>query len=121
MDIKIEDAVKQKVMELTERKKTDAVCNYQVTESPDGKEYIVDFLLGESKDGIMTIIEFNVYHYKKVEVAKKKKVIVVYAYTKRSYGDDITSFMKGLGAARTNYLKQMISAEIPAINIGKSK
>lgn len=49
-DIKTKDAVGQKVRELTERKKTDDVCNYQVTESPDGKEFIVDFLLGESKD-----------------------------------------------------------------------
>ena len=56
-------AVELKVKELTERKKTDAVCNYQVNESPDGKEFIVDFLLGESKDDRMTIVEFNVYRY----------------------------------------------------------
>lgn len=116
-DIKTKDAVEQKLKELTERKKTDAVCNYQVTESPDGKEFIVDFLLGESKDNKMTIVEFNVYHYKQIEITKKKKAIVVFAYSKRSYGDDITSFLKTLKDDRTNYLNQMISADIPNVTI----
>ena len=116
-DIKTKDAVGQKVKELTERKKTDAVCNYQVTESPDGKEFIVDFLLGESKDDKMTIVEFNVYRYKQIEISKKKKAIIVYAYSKRSYGDNITNFFKTLKADRTNYLNQMISADIPTVII----
>lgn len=116
-DIKTKDAVGQKIKELTARKKTDAVCNYQVTESPDGKEFIVDFLLGESKDDKMTIVEFNVYRYKQIEVSKKKKALVVYAYSKRSYGDDITTFFKTLKDDRTNYLNQMISADIPTVTI----
>jgi hypothetical protein len=116
-DVKTKDAVGQKIKELTERKKTDAVCNYQVTESPDGKEFIVDFLLGESKDDKMTIVEFNVYRYKQIEISNKKKAIIVYAYSKRSYGDDITNFFKTLKADRTNYLNQMISAEIPTVTV----
>ena len=116
-DIKVKDAVEQKVKELTVRKKTDAVCNYQVTESPDGKEFIVDFLLGESKDNKMTIVEFNVYHYKQIEISKKKKAIIVYAYSRRSYGDDITTFFKTLKEDRADYLNQMISADIPTVTI----
>lgn len=115
--IKTKDAVGQKVKELIERKKTDAVCNYQVSESPDGKEFIVDFLLGESKDDKMTIVEFNVYRYKQIEISKKKKAIIVFAYSKRSYGDDITNFFKTLKTDRTNYLNQMISADIPTVII----
>lgn len=116
-EIKIKDAVGQKIKELTERKKTDAVCNYQVIESPDGNEFIVDFLLGESKDDQMTIVEFNVYRYKQIEISKKRKAIIVYAYSKRSYGDDITNFFKTLKDDRTNYLNQMISADIPIVKI----
>jgi hypothetical protein len=116
-DIKTKDAVGQKVRELTERKKTDAVCNYQVTESPDGKEFIVDFLLGESKDNQMTIVEFNVYRYKQIEITKKKKAIIVYAFSKRSYGEDIAAFFKTLKADRTEYLNEMISADIPTVTI----
>ena len=62
----------------------DAVCNYQVAESPDGKEFIVDFLLGEGKDDKMTIVEFNIYHYRQIELAENHKELAVYAYSKRS-------------------------------------
>ena len=116
-DIKTKDAVQQKVKELIERKKIDAICNYQITESPDGKEFMVDFLLGESKNDKMTTVEFNVYHYKQIEIGKKKKAIVVFAYSRRSYGDDITKFFKTLKNDRTNYLNAMISSDIPIISI----
>ena len=116
-DIKTKDAVQQKIKELNKRKKTDAVCNYEVTESPDGKEFMLDFLMGESKNDEMTIVEFNVYRYKQIEISNNKKAIIVYTYTKRSYGEDITDFFKTLGDDRTNYLKQMISADIPTVKI----
>ena len=65
----------------------------------------------------MTIVEFNVYRYKQIEISKKKKAIIVYAYSKRSYGDEITNFFKTLKADRTNPLNQMISADIPTVTI----
>lgn len=120
MDIKTKDAVGQKVKELIERKKTDPVCNYQITESPDGKEYIVDFLLGESKEDKMTIVEFNVYRFKQIEITKKNKAIIVYAFSKRSYGDNITPFLKSLKDDRIQYLNEMISTEIPNVIINKN-
>lgn len=118
-DLNVEQAVEQKVKELNTRKKTDAICNFQITESPDGKELIVDFLLGESKDDKMTIVEFNVYHYKQIEMAKNKKALVVYTYSKRSYGDNITNFLKTLKDDRTNHLNQMISIGIPDLSISR--
>ena len=116
-DINTKEAVQQKVKDLTKRKKTDPVCNYVMTESPDGKEFMVDFLLGESKCDKMTIVEFNVYRYKQVELGANKKGILVYAFSKRSYGDDITPFFKTLRSDRTGYLNQMISAEIPLVAV----
>ena len=67
----IKEAVKSKTNELDLRKKTDGVCNYVVTESPDGKEFIVDFLLGEYEGDLTRIVEFNVYKYKKVKLGKQ--------------------------------------------------
>lgn len=116
-NIKLKDAVKQKINELNERKKTDGVCNYLITESPDGKEFIVDFLLGESEGDAMTTVEFNVYRYKQIEISKKKKGIMIYTYSKRSYGDEITNFFKSLKNDRLTFINQMISTEIPAISI----
>ena len=116
-DVKLKDAVNQKANELDKRKKTDDVCNYQVTESPDGKEFILDFLLSESKDDEMTIVEFNIYHYRQIELGKKHKAIAVYAYSKRSYGNGITDFFNTLGEDRNSLLNEMISTEKPIINI----
>jgi hypothetical protein len=116
-DIKTEAAVGQKIKELTLRKKTDSTCNYQVTESPDGKEFIVDFLIGEKKENKIAILEFNIYHYKQIDISENKKAIIVYAYSKRNYGDDVDDFFKRLKNDRINYLNQMISTNIPKVTL----
>jgi hypothetical protein len=116
-NIKLKEAVNQKAKELDKRKETDAVCNYQIIDSPDGKEFIVDFLISESKDDKMTIAEFNVYHYRQIELDKKHKAIAVYAYSKRSYGDDITGFLKTLKNERNIHLNEMISLKKPLIKL----
>jgi hypothetical protein len=116
-DISLEDAVGQKIQELTKRQETDGVCKYKVTESPDGKEFIVDFLLGESKDGEMTLVEFNIYHYRQIELSQKNKAIAVFAYSKRSYGNDISDFFKTLGTDRNTHLNEMISLNKPTIKL----
>ncbi|WP_353334136.1 hypothetical protein [Bacteroides sedimenti] len=116
-DINAEGAVNQKVNELIARRKTDPICNYQVTKSPDGKEYLVDFLLSESKDSMLTVVEFNLYRYKQIEIPKRGKALFVYAYSKRGYGNDITAFFKALDNDRISYLKEMISTNIPNVTI----
>lgn len=110
-------AVEQKIKELTERKKTDAICNYQVIESPDETEFIIDFLLGESKDNQMTVVEFIVYRYKQIQIDEKKTALIVYAFSKRGYGENITVFFQTLKDDRVKYLNEMISIEIPTIMI----
>lgn len=83
-DLPLKDAVQQKIAELKEKQKTDPTCNYMASQSPDGKEYIVDFLLGESKNGKSDIQEFNIYRYRQVDAGNNKKAILVYAYSKKS-------------------------------------
>ena len=116
-EINAKNAVEQKVKELEKRKATDPICNYQINESPDGKEFIIDFLLGESKDNKMIVAEFNAYRYKQVELEKGKKAIIVYAYSRRSYSDKINDFLKNLGNERISYLNAIISTELPQIKI----
>lgn len=116
-DITIEDAVKQKVKWLTERKKTDDVCNFQITNNPDKTEYMVDFVVSESKGDDYTIVEFNVYRYKKVDIGNGKKGILVYVYSQRSYGEEITGFLKNLGEIRTGMLNAMIASVLPTITL----
>lgn len=116
-EVPVEDAVKLKVKELTQRKQTDPICNYIITESPDKKEFMVDFLLGASKNDQMTIVEFNVYRYRQIELGAGRKALLIFAYAKRAYEDEITPFLSGLGDSRVKYLNQMIETEMPSVRI----
>lgn len=113
----VKEGIGQKINELNKRKETDPTCNFAVQSNPDESEYIIDFVLGESEGDEMTIVEFNVYRYKRVKIGKRKEGLLVYAYSKRAYGGDILPFMKGLKEARSTHINQMIAAEVPAILI----
>ncbi len=115
VDLTVEQTVKSKIKELEVRKTHDGTCHYEVNKSPDGKEMIVDFTLGESKDGLMEIAEFNIYHYSKVEINGEEAVAIL-AYSKRAYGDDIIPFFKDLKKSRIKYLKAFIELDKPKIN-----
>lgn len=111
-----EQGVNIKMAELEERKKTDPTCKYDVVKSPDGKEWIIDFTMGESKDNLMTIAEFNVYRYKQVELKKKQMALVLYSYSTRGYGKNIVPFYKNLKQERNNLINNMVLVKMPKIN-----
>lgn len=116
-DVPVKSAVQQKVQELEARKKTDPTCNYQVNESPDGKEYLVDCLLGESKTGQMAIAEFIIYRFRQVSLGNGHNGILMHSYSKRGYGDGLTAFYKALPAERGALLTTMINGEIPTVKV----
>ena len=114
------DAIKfmeTKQAELDAKKKTDAVCNYSTTKSPDGKEHLLDFLVSYSKDNKLASVEFNVYRYKQITVKDDKKATLIYCYHSRIYKDKIPSFLSSLKESRINYLNKMISAEMPDVYV----
>ncbi len=115
-DLSTKDAVGQKLEELKTRKKTDEVCNYKVIESPNGKEFIVDFLMSESINDKISVIEFNIYRYKQIKISNKK-ALLVYCYTKRSFGAETADFLKSLKTDRTKYINEIISSQLPTINL----
>ena len=43
-ELTAEEASRQKLAELDEYKNTDPLCNFQELKSPDGKEFVVDFI-----------------------------------------------------------------------------
>ncbi|MEO5776200.1 MAG: hypothetical protein ABIQ27_04800 [Flavobacterium sp.] len=117
MDVSVENAIQQKEAQLTKRKETDKVCNYSLISSPDGKESILDCILSTEKNGELDVVEFIIYRYKQIELENHKKALLVYSYSKRSYGEDITKFFKNLSQERENLLNTMIAKEMPEIKI----
>ncbi len=68
----------------------------------------------------MTSAEFNVYRYKETDLGNNQKGLLVYAYSKRSYGDGITPFLKNLKDEKINYLNEMALTSIPDVIIGNN-
>lgn len=120
-DMELKDAVKQKESELSARKQTDPLCNYEISKNPDGNEYLADFLLSEDKDGKTSIAEFNIYHYRQIDQGNGKQAIAVYAFTKRAYDDDVTEFLKSLKNIRKDLIGKMAKTDKPDIKIIQSK
>lgn len=120
IDIKLTDAVQQKVKELEARKKTDPSCTFTVTKSPNGNEYMVDFLVSERKNGKMIIAEFNVYRYIKIDLSKGKQAILVMAYSKRAYGKETRNFIMNIALSRLKYMQKMTEVPIPKITLSAS-
>jgi hypothetical protein len=75
--------------------------------------------MGESENDTMTLVEFNIFHYREVDLEKKTKGVATYAYAQRSYGADITEFLNSLKDKRVVLLNEMIGANKPQIKLIK--
>jgi len=112
--LSLDEVLKSKVAELQERKKNDPVCNYELNESPDGKEKMLDFLLSDGNALALNVVEFNVYRSREITI-NGQQGIMVYAYSQRAYKDEIRGFLAGLKTERTKYLNTMIEAKLPDV------
>lgn len=119
IDMSINEAVQSKLNELENRSKTDPVCKGSVAETAgsDGKETLLDFLLSESKNGKTEIAEYNVYRYVPVNIGDGVNGILVYAYTKRAYGNDVQGFLETIDKERRDYVLKMGKTEVPKVKI----
>jgi len=115
----VQNAVQQKIENLNKRKETDKLCNYNIIESPDEKEFILDCLLSLEKDNKLNTVEFIIYRYKQIELENHKKALLIYSYSKRSYDEHIPEFLKHLAVEKTDLLNVMISKDLPEIKINE--
>lgn len=112
-EIDIELAVRQKVESVQKRESKDKFAKVNVTESPDGKEFIVDYFISEEPAGVNPYIEYNVYRFKQFETGTQKSFLILF-YSTRMYGD-LKSSAKTLAKKRDLYLTNMIEYKIPTI------
>ena len=110
-DLTPKDAMANKIKELDERKKTDAVTNYQFIQNPKTGEYILDFVISSGN-----IVEWNAYRYTSLKDGSNKG-LVLFAYSKRAYGAATTSFLKNLKTTRPADINSLATYATPAIKI----
>jgi hypothetical protein len=112
-EINIDDAVRQKVESFQKRESTDKFSKSNVTESPDGTEYIVDGILTETPK---TGSPYGIYRFKQITNGTKKSFII-FSFIKRNYGD-LKSSVKFLDQERNKLMGNMIDFVIPPISLG---
>ena len=114
-EIEMELAVRQKVEGIQQREKSDKFAKVNVIESPDGKEYIVDYFISESPEKGDSFIEYNVYRFKTYDNGTNKSFLIL-AHATRMYGD-LKSSAKSLARQRDHLITTMIEFKIPEIKV----
>lgn len=114
-EIDLETAVKQKV-EYVEKRKERTQDKYSfvgVTESPDGKEIIVDYLVTVVPQEGESYAEYNIDRFKNFDVNGKKSFLI-FSYSKRIAGD-LKYASKALSKERNRLMEAVIKTAIPTV------
>ena len=115
----VDDAVRNKLRELEQLKKTLNV-NYEVISNAATGEKIIDCLLGQTAaDDTKSIYEHDLYRFKAVTAKSGQRGIVLYAVSTRAYGNDIQPFLTRLRAERKVLVADVAKAAMPEIIIKK--
>ncbi len=112
--ISLEEAVRLKISELQHRKRTDPLVNYQLTENPKTGEFLLDFVVSSSP-GNKLVVEWNAYRYINLQDKSGKEGVLLFGYSKRSYGEKATGFMNKLKTERITHINTMRNYAIPKI------
>ena len=114
-EIDLDNAVRQKVDYVQNRKdrSQDKYSFTNVTESPDGKEIIVDYLVTVVPKEGESYAEYNFDRFKNLETAGKK-TFVIFSYSKRLSGD-LKYAVKSLSKDRSRLMEAVIKTAIPPI------
>jgi hypothetical protein len=118
-DLPVIDVVRAKAAELTKRKKTDEICNFNLIKNPQNGDYILDFVLGEHSRNSLAIVEWNGYHYKSHTDKNGHKGVLLFGMSHRAYNDDSVPFLKILSGYRIDNLKALQTFSIPDIQLDK--
>lgn len=112
-EIDMEVAVKQKVEFVDKRRSKDKYSFVNVTESPDGKEIIVDYLTTETPKEGESYAEYNLDRFKNFDVGGKKSFII-FSYSKRIVGDPKYA-SRSLSKERNRLMEAAITTAIPTV------
>lgn len=117
-DIDPYDAAKTK-KETIEQRKEKTKDNYSfvgVTESPDGTEVIVDYLVTIIQQDKEPYAEYNIDRFKTVKV-NDKVGLLIYSYSKRYIEGDLKYMSRVVNKERNRLMEAVINSKMPTINL----
>lgn len=104
-----ESAAADMIASLDQRKADDPVVNYAMVANDATGELILDFLLSDSSSGTL-IVEWNAYRY-----VPYGEGMLLYAISRRGYGDAASDFIGGLGDWRNGTIAALATMELPEV------
>lgn len=107
------DAAGAQIASLDKRKATDPLVFYDAIVNEASGDVILDFLVSATGQDGKLIVEWNGYRYSPYKGAKSG--IVLYAISRRAYGDDAKAFVTALKDWRTKTVDELASFKAPAI------
>jgi hypothetical protein len=113
-DLDPSTAAAAKVRELGLRKATDPTVNSAAIRDDKTGEVLLDFTIsGQTPDGV-GIAEWNAYRYSPYKAGDQKGV-VLFALSRRAYGDKRAAFFKSLKKTRPAAIKALIATKPPVV------
>jgi len=117
--LSLRDALNAKVKELNARKEKDPYLNYDIIENPNTGEFILDFIVSDSNGGEAGIVEWNAYRYVDLKSKSGKEGVMLFALSRRSYGEEISPFLKILKDNRPNGISMLSSYTVPDVRFSE--
>ncbi|AQX06880.1 hypothetical protein ATB99_10950 [Elizabethkingia meningoseptica] len=112
----LNDVAGQKINELKKLKETNPVVQFQLYEN--NGEVILDFLLSANDaKGNISIIERNIYRYKKTTDSSGQPGILLFGLSERAYAPDIHKFLTDLKDNAQTSLNAVAAFTIPSISL----
>ena len=119
--IDAKDAATSKIKEIDEKKNNDKYCTYNLTENPNGTEFVVDYItsnIPKSKDENLPEQEtsdYNIYRFRNV-MNGDKSVFMIIAY-KENFTGDTKNNLKVIAKKRNKLMEGIITLTVPEITI----
>ena len=114
-DVTPQQAAQMKVDELANRKLYDPCCSYQVFENESTGEFIIAFVVSSfNEQGILTVMEANVYRYTRAVVGGRN-AMALWFYSRRAYEKEVKAFIEDIDNSFEHWVTAMTDMEMPQL------
>lgn len=110
--VSLADAVKAQTAMLDQRKSDDPLVNYQLLQNPNGSQIVLDFLISDEGTGTL-VMEWDAYRYVSVAMPDGKNAVILFAISRRHYGEGASDFLKTLKTKRNADIDTLVSHAVP--------
>lgn len=106
------DAVEAQTRMLDRRKATDPLVKYSLLRNLNNGQAVLDFLMSDESSGTL-IVEWAAHRYVPVTMPGGKAAVILFAVSRRHYGDGAGDFLKALVTKRVADIETLMHHAVP--------